>query len=159
MAVLKKVSPEPAGQLIEIKGDPFVIGRLGECQVVLDSNGVSRKHAEIRRPGDRYTLVDLNSRNFTFLNGRKVAPETAPPVLETNDRIKICDVEFVFFPHPPSASSAGPADDRRRDDGPGRAGRDLRGAAHPRRLAVEPRWPAPSGPRSSSGPSWRFRGA
>ncbi len=101
MAVLKKVSPEPAGQLIEIKGDPFVIGRLGECQVVLDSNGVSRKHAEIRRSGDKYTLVDLNSRNFTFLNGRKVAPETAPPILATNDRIKICDVEFVFFPQPP----------------------------------------------------------
>lgn len=101
MAVLKKVSPEPAGQLIEIKGDPFVIGRLGECHVVLDSNGVSRKHAEIRRSGDRYTLVDLNSRNFTFLNGRKVAPETAPPVLATNDRIKICDVEFVFYPQAP----------------------------------------------------------
>ena len=101
MAVLKKVSPEPAGQLIEIKGEPFVIGRLGECQLVLDSNGVSRKHAEIRRSGDRYTLVDLNSRNFTYLNGRKVAPETAPPVLTTNDRIKICDVEFVFFPQPP----------------------------------------------------------
>ncbi len=105
MAVLKKVSPEPAGQFIEIKGDPFVIGRLGECQVVLDSNGVSRKHAEIRRSGERYTLVDLNSRNFTFLNGRKVAPETPPPVLTTNDRIKICDVEFVFFPHPPKDSA------------------------------------------------------
>ena len=101
MAVLKKVSPEPAGQVIEIKGDPFVIGRLGECQVVLDSNGVSRKHAEIRRSGDKYTLVDLNSRNFTFLNGRKVAPETAPPILATNDRIKICDVEFIFFPQMP----------------------------------------------------------
>ena len=101
MAVLKKVSPEPAGQVIEIKGDPFVIGRLAECHVVLDSNGVSRKHVEIRRSGEKYTLVDLNSRNFTYLNGRKVAPETDPPVLTTNDRIKICDVEFVFFPQMP----------------------------------------------------------
>jgi sigma-B regulation protein RsbU (phosphoserine phosphatase) len=101
MAFLKKVSPEPAGQLIEIKGDPLVIGRLQECQVVLDSTGVSRKHAEIRRTGDRFTLVDLHSRNKTFLNTREVKPDEAPPVLAANDRIKICDVEFVFFPSVP----------------------------------------------------------
>jgi phosphoserine phosphatase RsbU/P len=101
MAFLKKVSPEPAGQLIEIKGDPLVIGRLQECQVVLDSTGVSRKHAEIRKAGDRFTLVDLHSRNKTFLNAREVNPDDAPPILSANDRIKICDVEFVFFPNVP----------------------------------------------------------
>ncbi len=101
MAFLKKVSPEPAGQLVEIKGDPTVIGRLQECQLILDSNGVSRKHAEIRRAGDRHVLVDLHSRNFTFLNGRKVDPDSSPPALSANDRIKICDVEFVFFPNAP----------------------------------------------------------
>ncbi len=101
MAVLKKVSPEPAGQLLEIKSDPFVIGRLQECQVILDSTGVSRKHAEIRRAGDRFALVDLHSRNFTFLNGRKLDPDEPAPVLAANDKIKICDVEFVFFPNVP----------------------------------------------------------
>jgi len=101
MAVLKKVSPEPAGQLLEIKADPFVIGRLQECQVVLDSTGVSRKHAEIRKAGERFALVDLHSRNFTFLNGRKLDPNEPPPILAANDKIKICDVEFVFFPNVP----------------------------------------------------------
>ena len=98
MPFLKKVSPEPAGQLIEIKGETYVIGRLQECQLVLDSTGVSRKHAEIRKAGDRYTLVDLHSRNLTFLNDRRINPDEAPPVLAANDRIKICDVEFVYFP-------------------------------------------------------------
>jgi serine phosphatase RsbU (regulator of sigma subunit)/pSer/pThr/pTyr-binding forkhead associated (FHA) protein len=98
MAFLKKMGPEPAGQLIEIKAENFVIGRLQECQLVLDSTGVSRKHAEIRKAGDRFTLVDLHSRNLTFLNDRKLNPDDAPPVLSANDRIKICDVEFVFFP-------------------------------------------------------------
>jgi phosphoserine phosphatase RsbU/P len=101
MAFLKKVSPEPSGQLIEIKTDLAVIGRLQECQVILDSTGVSRKHAEIRRAGDRYTLVDLHSRNLTFLNGRKLDPDEPPPVLSANDRIKICEVEFIFFPMAP----------------------------------------------------------
>jgi phosphoserine phosphatase RsbU/P len=108
MAFLKKVSPEPSGQLIEIKGEPLVIGRLQECQVILDSTGVSRKHAEIRRAGDRFTLVDLHSRNLTFLNGKKLDPDDAPPVLSANDRIKICDVEFVFFPVEPKESSRRP---------------------------------------------------
>jgi sigma-B regulation protein RsbU (phosphoserine phosphatase) len=101
MAFLKKVSPEPAGQMIEIKGDLLVIGRLAECQVILDSTGVSRKHAEIRRAGDRYTLVDLHSRNLTFLNSRKLDPDEPPPVLSANDRIKICEVEFIFYPTVP----------------------------------------------------------
>ena len=101
MAFLKKVSPEPSGQLIEIKGDPVVIGRLQECQITLDSTGVSRKHAEIRRSGDRFTLVDLHSRNFTLLNGRRLDPDDEPPLLSANDRIKICEVEFVFFPNAP----------------------------------------------------------
>ena len=105
MAFLKKVSPEPAGQLIEIKGDPLVIGRLQECQIILDSTGVSRKHAEIRRAGDRFTLVDLHSRNLTILNGKKLDPDEAPPVLALNDRIKICDVEFVFYPVAPKDST------------------------------------------------------
>jgi len=108
MAFLKKVSPEPVGHLIEIKSDPLVIGRLQECQVILDSTGVSRKHAEIRRAGDRFTLVDLHSRNLTFLNGRKIDPDDAPPVLSANDRIKICDVEFVFFPMEPKEPTRKP---------------------------------------------------
>jgi sigma-B regulation protein RsbU (phosphoserine phosphatase) len=101
MAVLKKVSPEPAGQLLEIKADPFVIGRLQECQVILDSTGVSRKHAEIRRSGERFALVDLRSRNKTFLNGRMLDPDEPPQLLAANDKIKICEVEFVFFPNVP----------------------------------------------------------
>ncbi|WP_435016438.1 SpoIIE family protein phosphatase [Tundrisphaera sp. TA3] len=103
MAVLKKVGPEPAGQIIEIKGDPFVIGRLQDCHIILDSTGVSRKHAEIRRDGDRYALVDLHSRNFTFLNNQKVNPDQPAPTLSANDRIKICEVEFVFYPQAPAA--------------------------------------------------------
>ena len=109
MAFLKKVSPEPAGQLIEIKGDLIVIGRLQECQIILDSTGVSRKHAEIRRAGDRFTLVDLHSRNFTILNGHKLDPDEAPPVLSSNDRIKICDVEFIFFPNVPREPARPPS--------------------------------------------------
>jgi hypothetical protein len=42
--------------------------------VVLDDslNGVSRFHAEIRPEGNSYVIVDLNSRNGVWINGRKI---------------------------------------------------------------------------------------
>ena len=49
MAILKRVTGEPAGQLIELKHDVTVIGRSPECQIILDPNGVSRRHAEIKK--------------------------------------------------------------------------------------------------------------
>ena len=124
MAFLKKVSPEPAGQLIEIKGDPIVIGRLQECQVILDSNGVSRKHAEIRRAGDRFTSSSTSTRGTSPSSTAGRSTPRPPPVLSANDRIKICDVEFVFFPNapkdpikPPPADPDEIARHRRRDRG------------------------------------------
>src|SRR4051812_48886519 len=100
MAILKRVTGDPSGQLIELKTDVTVIGRLPECQIVLDPNGVSRRHAEIRRTGSAFVVADLGSRNKTLLNDNplRAGQEHA---LKTGDRINICDVEFVFYPAAP----------------------------------------------------------
>ncbi len=129
MPFLKKLSPEPSGQLFEIRTDSFVIGRLQDCHVVLDPNGISRKHTEIRRSGDRWVVVDLHSRNFTFLNGRKIDPDGPPPALSVNDRIKICEVEFAFYPQMPKEVPKGP--ERRSDEVQVTDGQDeVAGAVH-----------------------------
>ena len=44
------------------------------CHIVLDPNGVSRRHAEIYRKGEEFFLADLNSRNMTKVNNTKVIP-------------------------------------------------------------------------------------
>ncbi len=95
MAVLKRINATPA-QVIELKGDSTLIGRDPNCHVVLDSNGVSRKHVEIRRSGDRFALIDLKSRNKTKLNGRDIEPDR-PYYLSPDDKIIICDVEFGYY--------------------------------------------------------------
>ena len=100
MAVLKRVNGEASGQLIELKADSTVIGRDPKCTVVLDSNGISRRHVEFRKVGDSFSVVDLKSRNFTKLNGKILDPETPYPIIP-NDRIVICEVEFVFYLTPP----------------------------------------------------------
>lgn len=42
--------------------------------------GVSRRHAIIIPQGTGYSLEDLGSANGTFLNGRRLSPETPTPI-------------------------------------------------------------------------------
>ncbi|MDH4079542.1 MAG: FHA domain-containing protein [Nitrospira sp.] len=58
----------------------FTIGRAPECDVVVDEPAVSRHHAEVRWRDGRWQLIDLRSRNGTFLNGMRVQ-EVPLPVL------------------------------------------------------------------------------
>jgi sigma-B regulation protein RsbU (phosphoserine phosphatase) len=97
MALLKRASGEAAGQIIELKEERTVIGRSPEqCHIVLDPNGVSRRHAEIYKKGDDYFVQDLYSRNMTKVNNAKLLPGTEHRLV-AGDRINICDVEFLFY--------------------------------------------------------------
>jgi len=73
--------------------DQTVIGRLPECTIQLDSNMVSRKHAEVAKSDGKYFVKDLGSGNGTFLNGKKV--ET-PTELKHNDRLKLGPMLFRY---------------------------------------------------------------
>jgi sigma-B regulation protein RsbU (phosphoserine phosphatase) len=102
MAFLKRANGETAGQIIELKPDRVIIGRSPEhCHIVLDPNGVSRRHAEIYRKGDEFYLADLNSRNLSKVNNSKVLPGIDHRLV-AGDRINICDVEFLFYPQLPA---------------------------------------------------------
>jgi serine phosphatase RsbU (regulator of sigma subunit)/pSer/pThr/pTyr-binding forkhead associated (FHA) protein len=97
MPFLKRANGEAAGQIIELKQDRTVIGRSPEyCHIVLDPNGVSRRHAEIYKKGDEFFVADLNSRNMTKVNNSKLLPGVEHR-LAAGDRINICDVEFLFY--------------------------------------------------------------
>ncbi|HKA98821.1 MAG TPA: FHA domain-containing protein, partial [Streptosporangiaceae bacterium] len=49
------------------------IGRAPDNDVVISDLSVSRHHAELRKVGETYQIVDLNSHNGTFVNGQRVA--------------------------------------------------------------------------------------
>lgn len=50
-----------------------VIGRIGEeCQIQLDDEEVSKKHAVLVKQGGGFVLEDLKSSNGTLLNGKRV---------------------------------------------------------------------------------------
>ncbi|WP_051427443.1 FHA domain-containing protein [Arthrobacter sp. H20] len=57
---------------VEFSGDQLLIGRSSVCDVVLAEPDVSRKHAVVRRDGNRIYLRDLGSTLGTRINGDTV---------------------------------------------------------------------------------------
>ena len=75
-------------------GQSWAIGRGDGCAVMLDSRSVSRLHALIqRKDGGDYSLVDLGSRNGSFVNARRVS---LPLMLSDKDRLVFGDQELIF---------------------------------------------------------------
>src|SRR5207302_3768137 len=65
--------------------DRLTLGRLKESDVPLPDPGASRRHAEVRRSGEDYVLVDLGSTNGTMVNDQAVSEQP----LRQGDRITI----------------------------------------------------------------------
>jgi putative ABC transport system ATP-binding protein len=73
-----------------------ILGRSRECAILIDSNDVSRRHAEIfAGPNGQLLIHDLNSINGTQVNGQ-VATQSNPLPLHPGDRIKLGLSEIVM---------------------------------------------------------------
>src|SRR5262245_21482880 len=70
------------------------IGRSGTSEIKLHDDGVSRAHARIRADGKQLLLEDLNSRNGTFLNGKRLVE---PLPLGDGDKIQIGRTTILKF--------------------------------------------------------------
>ena len=92
--VISQLNPDSAMLIIHRgpnRGERFLlnspettIGRSGENDVLLDDVTVSRKHANIRRAGERFELIDLGSLNGTYVNNNSIARAT----LNSGDEIQ-----------------------------------------------------------------------
>lgn len=76
----------------ELLADSLIIGRGSSADLKLDSDDVSRSHAQLLRLDDEYTIEDLDSRNGVFLNGLRVHAAT----LRDGDQLQIGDVVFTY---------------------------------------------------------------
>jgi DNA-binding response OmpR family regulator len=87
---------------ILLDGELLVLGRAEECDLVVADQRVSRHHAQLRRLGDGFGLLDLNSTNGTRLNGEFVPPLAEPLPLKDGDVIELGSARFVY--HDPEAT-------------------------------------------------------
>ena len=75
-------------------GNVWKIGRTEENAVVLPDDSVSRNHAIIQRlEGGEFYLIDMGSRNGSFVNGRRL---TAPFALQDGDRLSLGQARLCF---------------------------------------------------------------
>ena len=94
----------------------LTVGRSSECDLVLGQDEVSRRHAQFRRSGERYEVLDLGSVNGTLVNGKRFDHR----VLEVGDVIQVegFQLTFVLDRQPiegamkPAAAQAPPVDSR-----------------------------------------------
>ncbi len=77
---------------VALSKDRILFGRGGECDVVLASPMISRKHAAISKQNSALVLEDLGSANGLFVNGRLVRRHT----LAKGDRIRIGPFVLTF---------------------------------------------------------------
>ncbi len=61
------------GARLPLTGRELLLGRDPSCDVVLDADDVSRRHARVREEADHHLVEDLGSKNGTFVGGERVA--------------------------------------------------------------------------------------
>lgn len=85
----------PDGQSTDLASNVLTIGRAPDNQFVLQDQQASSHHAEIRPDPQGYLLVDVNSRNGTFVNEQLLMPQT-PRLLVSGDVIRIGETRLTY---------------------------------------------------------------
>lgn len=87
------VRPGKAGQEeIVLSKQTYQIGRGTDCAIRLPSKNVSGTHASLVIKDDTITLIDLDSTNGTFVNGKRVKKTQ----LHNKDKIQFADLAVVY---------------------------------------------------------------
>lgn len=81
----------------EIKKFPFIIGKSGaDVDLKLDNAVVSRFHAVITYDGKKYYIEDMNSKNGTFVNGKRIEPYKKAKISDGDD-VSFANLAYEFF--------------------------------------------------------------
>ena len=90
--LLEQVAGPGAPREFTLELDETILGRSLQATISIESAGISRQHAAVRRSGPEFSVTDLNSANGIYLNGVK----THSAILREGDTLQIGDVVFVF---------------------------------------------------------------
>lgn len=86
----------PIGAAVVLDQPEVLLGRDPHAAAVLDGDGfVSGRHAMVRLRGGSPTVTDLGSTNGTYVNGDRIAAETA---LHEGDELAVGSTRMIFEP-------------------------------------------------------------
>ncbi len=92
-AKLVVISSNFAGQEFPLNRKEMIIGRGEDCDIIIDHRSVSQKHAKvIREAGNKYQIVDLNSKNGVTIGGEQYRAVH----IKRGDVLELGHVKFRF---------------------------------------------------------------
>jgi pSer/pThr/pTyr-binding forkhead associated (FHA) protein len=115
---------------VELPDGSMLVGRLPECDVMIDDGLVSRMHARVSVRDNSVIVEDLHSTNGVYVNGARI---THSALLREGDRLLVGTTEISLFEARPNARVA-----------PLRARRETEPKLGTPEAALSPRAPAPS---------------
>ena len=107
MWALRILSGPQAGQVYPLQEGKTVLGRAPNCEIKLNSNGISKEHAAVLVTNGKLILTDSDSRNGTFVNGVRIQNHR----LESGDKIGFHDVlvDLIQVPDGTRSGASTPA--------------------------------------------------
>jgi pSer/pThr/pTyr-binding forkhead associated (FHA) protein len=81
---------------IQKQTNRLLIGRSSDCNMIIDQEGISRHHAQIKQ-GVFYYVQDLESLNGSYLNNKRILPGNTYK-LNSGDKLRFnkVEIEIVF---------------------------------------------------------------
>ncbi len=93
-AYLIVISGKAVGKMFKLGTGEMVIGRSDQAEILLDDDGVSRKHAKVQRgPDGQVRIMDLQSTNGTYCDGVRIDNH----VLRDGDKVQIGNATILKF--------------------------------------------------------------
>lgn len=108
VAKLLFVDGPKAGEEFKLEAYEVSIGRSRKADICIDDEKLSRIHSKITRVGMGYRLIDLNSRNGTYVNGVRILEHplnSFDEILIGNSRIKFLIHDIVVSESPGKLAS------------------------------------------------------
>ena len=94
IVVIYTKEPTLLGKRFELDTSPFRIGRGADCNIVLEGDSVSRRHAHFVQRDTQWFAVDDGSTNGTYVNDEQIGREYA---LANGDRVKVGPTIFKYL--------------------------------------------------------------
>ena len=82
-------------EVLKLEGQLWTAGRDHDCEILIDSPHVSRKHFEVARTKEGFFITDLGSSNGTKINGNRIPPHE-PTRIESGDEIQVMNISMSF---------------------------------------------------------------
>jgi two-component system NtrC family sensor kinase len=92
MATLFVLQGRDKGKRYDLRGDSLTLGRDHTNAVQVSDNEISRRHAEIRKDEQGYSVADLGSSNGTFVNAEQITQRR----LTNGDRVQLGRTLLLF---------------------------------------------------------------